>query len=76
VSSRTRPRLLGVGGQLPVDDVGQSSLEAAQGFHWGLAGGGLAPVVAAAGVRFIGDAADPEQRLTTADLRGLMVLAD
>jgi hypothetical protein len=39
---------LGVGDEVAVDDVGQASFEAAQGFHRGLAGGELASVVGAA----------------------------
>src|ERR687897_430113 len=38
----------GVGGELPVDHVGQPPLQAAHGFHRGRAGGEFGPVVGAA----------------------------
>ena len=54
VPSRARVDCFGVGGagvgeKLAVDGVGDASLEAAHGFHGGLAGGELAPVVGPAG---------------------------
>lgn len=48
MSSRARRQALGVTSHLPVDDVRQSSFEAAHGFHRCLTGSQLAAVVAAA----------------------------
>ena len=48
MSSRARPVGFCVVDHLLVDDIGQSSFQAAHGFHRGLAGGELAPVVATA----------------------------
>jgi hypothetical protein len=47
VSSRARLEPFGIGGHLPVDDVGEPSFQSAHGFHRGLAFSEFAPVVAA-----------------------------
>jgi hypothetical protein len=51
--------LLGIGDELPVDDLGQAPFEAPQGFHRCLAGGKLAAVVVGAAFGVVADLRDP-----------------